>query len=255
MKDVGPPRDRALGRLVAVDADDADRQRRIRDVLLAALTFAAGVVDAVSFLGMGQIFTANMTGNTVFLALAAGQGNLLTALHSVDALIGFSVGAVLAGRVLGRTKGPGPWPVRVSWLIWGEFAFVAIFASDWVLQGGTPSGGQLYLLIGLSSVGMGLQSAAARHLAVPGIQTTVVTTALTGLMAEFAALGISGPDQRRWAVALLALFLGAVVGAALMVHARSLAPVGTAATLGFVSVFAAVSFRSAGPVAARHSSR
>ena len=81
---------------------------RRRDALLLALTFAAGAVDAVSYLGLGQIFTANMTGNVVFLALAVGERSLLTALHSVGALIGFCLGAIVAGRILARP----PRPVR-----------------------------------------------------------------------------------------------------------------------------------------------
>lgn len=40
---------------------------RTRDALLIGLTLAAGVVDAVSYLGLGQIFTANMTGNLASL--------------------------------------------------------------------------------------------------------------------------------------------------------------------------------------------
>src|SRR5437016_13262063 len=36
---------------------------------LLVLTGVTGLVDAVSFLGLGHIFTANMTGNVVFLAL------------------------------------------------------------------------------------------------------------------------------------------------------------------------------------------
>jgi uncharacterized membrane protein YoaK (UPF0700 family) len=41
---------------------------------LLGLTVVTGVVDAVSFLGLGHIFTANMTGNVVFLGFALGGG-------------------------------------------------------------------------------------------------------------------------------------------------------------------------------------
>ena len=37
---------------------------------LFSLTFAAGCVDAISFVGLGSVFTANMTGNTVLLGIA-----------------------------------------------------------------------------------------------------------------------------------------------------------------------------------------
>ena len=40
-------------------------------VTLAALTVVSGFVDAVSFLGLGHVFTANMTGNVVLIGFAA----------------------------------------------------------------------------------------------------------------------------------------------------------------------------------------
>ncbi len=219
--------------------DTADRRR---DALLIGLTFAAGAVDAVSYLGLGQIFTANMTGNVVFLALALGERSVLTALHSVGALIGFSLGALVAGRILTRPRPAGTWPRRVTWLLWGELAFMVAFAVVWASVGGEPGAGVLYLLIGLSSLGMGLQNAAARHLAVPGLTTTVITTALTGFMVDLPALGISGPTQRRGAWAVTSLLTGAALGATLMVFARDLAPLVTAITVAVVAIVAYRSF-------------
>ena len=36
------------------------------------LTVVSGLVDAVSYLGLGHVFVANMTGNVVFLRFVAG---------------------------------------------------------------------------------------------------------------------------------------------------------------------------------------
>ena len=227
---------------VAAVSPGVDPGVRRRDALLIALTFAAGVVDAVSYLGLGQIFTANMTGNVVFLALAVGERSVLTALHSVGALIGFSVGAIASGRLLARPRPTGTWPRRVTWLLWGETACVVAFAAVWALTSGEPNAGLLYLLIALSSFAMGVQNAAARHLAVPGLTTTVITIALTGFMVDLPALGISGETQRRAGVAVVALFSGAAVGASLMVYARVAAPFVTAATVLGVVVLAHLSF-------------
>lgn len=218
-------------------AGGVDPAARTRDNLLIALTFAAGVVDAVSFLGLGQIFTANMTGNVVFLALAVGGGHLLTALHSVGALIGFSVGALLAGQVLARPRPPDLWPRRVNWVLLGEFACMVSFAIAWALTGGAPGPNTVYVLIALSSLGMGLQNAAARHLAVVGLTTTVITTALTGFMVDLPALGISGSTQRRTGWAVIALFSGAAIGAALILRAAELAPFVTVIAVGGVVAY------------------
>jgi uncharacterized membrane protein YoaK (UPF0700 family) len=223
----------------AIGANDG-----LRDSLLIGLTFAAGLVDAVSYLGLGQIFTANMTGNLIFLALAVGQGSLNLALRSIDALLFFSCGAVLAGRLLGPSKGPGLWSSQVTWVFGCEAVFAAVFAAGWVVLAGKPSGTPLYVLIGLSSAGMGMQNAAARHLAIPGLTTTVITTALTGLMAQLAALNVSGPESHRWVTAITALFSGAAIGGALMLYERSWPPIITVAIL---LVVCGLAFTYAGP--------
>jgi uncharacterized membrane protein YoaK (UPF0700 family) len=209
-----------------------------RDALLIGLTFAAGVVDAVSYLGLGQIFTANMTGNVVFLALAVGHRSLLTALHSVAALMGFCLGAVVAGQLLERPRPSGIWPRRATWVMCGALVCLSAFAWIWAVVGGEPGATLLYVLIGLSSLGMGMQNAAARHLAVQGLTTTVITTALTGFMVDLPALGISGTAQRRGWSAVVALFSGATIGAALIVYARAFAPLVTVVTVAIVTVAA-----------------
>jgi len=215
----------------------APSERR-RDALLIGLTFAAGVVDAVSYLGLGQIFTANMTGNVVFLALAVGEGNLPTALHSVAALIAFSLGALAAGRPVPRPRPPGPWPRPATMLLGAELACMVAFAVIWATVGGGPSAGVLFALIALSSFGMGIQNAVARHLAVPGLTTTVVTGALTGFMVDLPALGISGTAQRRAGWAVISLFLGATLGAFLLVYARPYAPLITVTVVALVVMIA-----------------
>jgi len=222
---------------------EGDRGHRTRDALLIGLTFAAGDVDAVSYLGLGHIFTANMTGNVVFLALAVGEGSLLTAVYSVVALLGFCVGAVLAGQFLPRPGLPGTWPPRVTLVLSGELVCSAAFALLWAVAGGNPAaGGSIYFLIALSSVGMGMQNAAARHLAVSGLTTTVVTTGLTGLMVDIPALGMTGPAQRRALWSVLALFSGAALGAALVAYAHPYAPAVTVAAVGAVVATAYVVF-------------
>src|SRR5258707_6759506 len=73
---------------------------------LIALTFTTGLVDAVSYLGLGRVFTANMTGNVVLLGFGiAGSGGLpvLAPIISLAAfLIGAVVGGILAERLLER---------------------------------------------------------------------------------------------------------------------------------------------------------
>src|SRR2546422_7857246 len=70
-----------------------------RDAMLLMLTWAAGTVDAISYLGLGRVFTAMMTGNTVLLALAVSEGESMAVMRSGLALAGFSAGAA-AGALL-----------------------------------------------------------------------------------------------------------------------------------------------------------
>jgi uncharacterized membrane protein YoaK (UPF0700 family) len=223
-------------------ASDLDPGARRRDHLLIALTLAAGVADAVSFLGLGEIFTANMTGNVVFLALDLGERNFASALHSGVALAVFSIAALAAGFLLPRARPAATWPPRVTGLLWGEFVCMALFAVLWALLGGAPGPEVVYLLIAVSSFGMGLQNAAARHLAVPGLTTTVVTGSLTNFMIDLPALGVSGTNQRRAGWAILALLAGAAVGATLMVYAREIAPIVTPVVVAVVAGVAYLSF-------------
>jgi uncharacterized membrane protein YoaK (UPF0700 family) len=221
------------------------RRARLRDALLISLTFATGIVDVASYLGLGQIFTANMTGNTVFLAIALGQGNGVTAIRSVVALAGFAVGAFAAGRKLEPSKDRDPWPIAVTQILYVEVVFMVVFAGVWWTVGGRSTGTSTYFLIAISSIGMGMQSAVGRRLAVPGVSTNVLTMAMTGLMAELAAVGISGPNWRRWSAAILAMGLGAASGAVLFEQARPLLAIPMVGVLVGVCVVATLASRHA----------
>ena len=72
--------------------------------MLVALTIVTGLVDAVSFLSLGRVFTANMTGNIVLLAFATAHVSGLSIARSLTALLAFLVGAILGGRVMARAN-------------------------------------------------------------------------------------------------------------------------------------------------------
>src|SRR5437899_2239103 len=75
--------------------------------ILLGIVAATGIVDAVSFLGLGHVFTANMTGNVVFLGFAIAGAKGLSILRSSIALVAFMLGAVLGGRMSAQmSSGP-----------------------------------------------------------------------------------------------------------------------------------------------------
>src|ERR1019366_7950213 len=64
---------------------------------LVALTLISGLVDAVSYLGLGHVFTANMTGNVVVLGFAAAGAAGFSVLASLTSLGAFLLAALCAG--------------------------------------------------------------------------------------------------------------------------------------------------------------
>jgi uncharacterized membrane protein YoaK (UPF0700 family) len=67
--------------------------------LLLVLTAEAGLVDAVSYLKLGHVFVANMTGNVVFLGFSIGGASGLSTLASLVAIAAFLIGAIAGGRL------------------------------------------------------------------------------------------------------------------------------------------------------------
>src|SRR5690242_487132 len=69
--------------------------------LLLTLTVVTGLVDATSYLKLGHVFVANMTGNVVFLGFGiAGAG--ISVWASLTALGSFLIGGTAGGRLGSR---------------------------------------------------------------------------------------------------------------------------------------------------------
>jgi uncharacterized membrane protein YoaK (UPF0700 family) len=161
--------------------------RHRRDLLLLTLTSAAGSVDAISFLALGRVFTANMTGNTVLLGLHLAQEQGAAALRALMALGGFGAGLVIGALIVERSADRGAWPRPVTRSLAVEAVILAAFATGSYYTAVAKEVWEGYTLIALSAIAMGIQSAAVRRLDVPGVTTTYVTgtltSAVTGLVA------------------------------------------------------------------------
>jgi uncharacterized membrane protein YoaK (UPF0700 family) len=174
-------------------------------------------VDAVSVLGLGRVFTANMTGNVVFLGFAAVGAPGFSATRVGVSLAGFVVGALLGGYLGGAMAGVA----RRRWLLTvAAFEAGLFFGATWLATGYdlvalTPVP-TLYALIVLTAVAMGLRTATVRRLAVPDLTTTVLTMTLTGLAADAALAGGRTPRLGWRLAAVLAIFAGSAVGAVLV---------------------------------------
>lgn len=183
-------------------------------VLMLALTFTTGIVDAVGYLGLDRVFTANMTGNVVILGMALVGGDDLPVLGPLIALGAFLAGAALGGRVL-RTS-PAGWSHRTSLTFIATGVLAVGLGVAAVIA--PPEQGQVWALVvtGLLAVAMGLQAATARRLAVKDVTTVVVTSTLTGLAADSRLAGGTGDGWARRSLAVGLILVGAAVGALLL---------------------------------------
>ncbi|MFI6732267.1 YoaK family protein [Nonomuraea sp. NPDC050451] len=174
--------------------------------LLILLALVTGLVDAVSFLGLGRVFVANMTGNIVFLGFALAGDPLMSKWASPAALAAFATGAWSAGRVIRRAANTR----RAFAAATAVHAILVAAALAVALTAGHRATWPQAALIVLLACGMGLQNASVRALGVPDLVTNVLTTTLTGLAAD-----TPGRAALRRSASVAAMFLGALAGATL----------------------------------------
>ncbi len=186
------------------------------------LTVAAGATDALSFLALGRVFSSVMTGNTVLLGIAVGEGRPAPVLHAGAALAGYSAGTVVATR-LGRTGEGRPTKWRTLIALAAELFVLTSVLTGWLAALGRPSGRLQVALLALAAAAMGAQSATVNAFPGPKQPTTRLTGTITGLLGSLAA-GLGSGGRSRGAGALLALLAGAAACAALLAYARLLAP-------------------------------
>ncbi|MCW2534730.1 MAG: hypothetical protein JWQ26_429 [Modestobacter sp.] len=202
--------------------------------VLLTLTVVTGLVDAFSYLVLGHVFVANMTGNVVFLAFSLGGSSQFSAAASLTALGAFAAGALLGGRI-----------AHAKHEHRGQILFLAVTAEALFVLAALlvasihdpATGSSRYLVIVLLSVAMGAQNAAARALAVPDLTTTVLTLTITGIAADGRLAGGSDSKVGRRATSALSMFLGAFLGALLALHGH---PTTVLIAAGVVLVAAAV---------------
>jgi uncharacterized membrane protein YoaK (UPF0700 family) len=190
--------------------------------LLVGLTFVTGLVDAFSYLVLGHVFVANMTGNVVFLGFALVRTPGFSIMASIVALVSFWSGAFVGGKVgvrfgqnrgaapgdghvpAGRPRGPGRDPGR------GERE--------------PGLGGYRYPLVLILALAMGIQNATARKLAVPDLTTTVLTLTITGIAADPSGPGGAGSSSGRRVVSVASMLVGALIGAVFVLHVAIVFP-------------------------------
>src|SRR5438477_4987799 len=212
----------------------------VRNRLLDALTASSGAVDAVSFLALGKVFTAFVTGNVAFLgmAIASTTGSNIYGvvppriLWVLAALAGFAGGIYLATKIVrpSRHEGEQPngvvWPQRTTFALGLSLLAHLCFALIRFATGARPGFNIIPVLLATWALAMGMQSAAIRNLNVGGIFTTAATATFIFLFGAVAnGVPLTGDERRRMRGVLVSLAIGATVGGLLLIHAPIYAPV------------------------------
>ncbi|HEU5025050.1 MAG TPA: YoaK family protein [Spirillospora sp.] len=162
----------------------------------------AAATDVVSYLGLGHVFTANMTGNTALLGIGIATGATGAALRSLCALGAFVLGAFAGGllpsgrRLLASCLAVELVPLA-AWYIW------------WDTLGGPAHGAPRFGYIALAGAAMGLQAGAVTRLGVSGVTTVFITGTMTSLVVDLSTRlhGDRLPNQSRIGHFLQALVL------------------------------------------------
>ncbi|MDT4892991.1 MAG: hypothetical protein QOE97_2026 [Pseudonocardiales bacterium] len=189
---------------------------------LLALTVVTGLVDAVSYLRLGRVFVANMTGNVVFIGFGVQAHSGLSVAASLVAIAGFLAGAFAGGRWAAASADHA-----ARWL-GSAFAAEAVVLAAVAL--GTAVGALplrshgSWATIAVLAAALGLQNATVRRHGVPDLTTTVLTLSLTGIASDRPSAA-----TRRRILSVVAMAAGAAFGAAMLT-------VSVSATIGIAAI-------------------
>ncbi|HTU85606.1 MAG TPA: YoaK family protein [Solirubrobacteraceae bacterium] len=183
-------------------------------LVFLGLTFVTGLIDAASYLGLGHVFSANMTGNIVLLGFGIAKAGDLPLIAPLVSLFAFLAGAAAGGAL--ATRAGHRQKAHLHFALGLEFGCVAGAAIVSALAHPHPATIAAGVVIALLALGMGIRNATVRRISVPDLTTTVLTMTLTGLAADSPLGGGSGAGTVRRSSAVISLLAGALVGALLL---------------------------------------
>jgi len=246
---VGPTRTGWRGRITKRHPNDT----QARDVLLVALAFAWGSIDAVSFGGLGKVYSAAQTGNLITLGLGAGGVAGAPVLRAGVSVAAFAVGVLIATRIVGHPPAGVLWPHRLEAVLVVIGGILIGFLVFWIVVNGHPSSTSADLLIAISALGAGMETGAIFRLGLRAVFTTALTATVTTFMSDvdddLTQQRNDAVDQVRLLLVIVGAFAGVCAGAALLVDVRQIAPVLAPAVTLAVAATAKVAFGPSRPAA------
>jgi uncharacterized membrane protein YoaK (UPF0700 family) len=202
---------------------------------LLLLTFSSGLVDAASYLGLGQVFTVNMTGNVVLLGFGIAGAPGLPVVGPLISLVAFVIGAGVGGLLSARSGADHDRSLSLALLLEaGLLAAAAVLAAVGDVHPDAASGD---VVIAVLAFAIGARNATVQKIAIPDLTTTVLTMTLTGLAAKSRVFGGDGAGTVRRSAAVTSLLVGAMCGA-LLVRVTLWLVLAVAAGLAFATLVA-----------------
>jgi uncharacterized membrane protein YoaK (UPF0700 family) len=207
---------------------------RMTVVGLLLLTFATGLVDAVSVLVLGHVFVANMTGNVIFLGFWLVPHSGVDMMAAVVAFLCFVAGTVIGGRLARHLDHDvRRWLAIALGLEVVMLVALAVVAGSGVVH--YHDNGKLVLIAGLA-VTFGCQNATARQFGIQELSTTVLTSTIVGIGFDSRLAGGTGQREKLRYAVVLTMCVGAAAGATLTLVAVApviaLAALAVATSLG-----------------------
>ncbi|MCP3754254.1 YoaK family protein [Streptomyces sp. TBY4] len=192
-------------------------------LLLLVLTVVTGLIEAVSLLALGPVFTAMQSGNVLFLAFGVAHAGPVPALAPAVSLSAFVLGAVCGARLEAFVEGRGR-----RWFVTGLSAeavlILAAAAAGWGLAPHFGAPGARELLVSATlSLAMGIRNVTSLRVNLAGVPTTLVTRSLTAFLGGSVVgrdpafgYGTAGWRWVRRAGSVGAMFAGGLAGALLV---------------------------------------
>lgn len=184
--------------------------------LMYIMTFTTGIIDAITILGLGDIFASLMTGNIVFMGLGLGGFEEVTPSRNAWALVMFILGSVLAGYITKKfvKRKVGTWLLLVA-----SIEVILLLGAAWTTWDIGPEDPlhplsfQVIIAIGLTSFAMGLRNSTILRLSISDLKVTVLTLAISGLGADLGSGNSESQKQIRRLGSIVLIAAGAAFGA------------------------------------------
>ncbi len=198
--------------------------------VLLTLTFVTGVVDATSFLALGGVFSAMMTGNVVFLGLGLADSVDSSVLGPLLAIASYVLASAAAALLARRTAGPAFGNRTSNAVEIGLLAAATCIVAVTTLDADGASG---YATLVLLAAAMSWRATNVRALGSINVPTAVLNLTMIAGPGTRGG-GLAGAADLQPRVLAFACFLGGAVAGGLLLKLDLWVPLALAVSLSLL---------------------